>query len=190
VIRFVNGQAESLFRCARDDLLGQPIEMLVRSLSGRSTRRTERATSHPGGRRPGLDGDEVIDQNRVVSPACLRGRQRTTPVPGERHLVPHWHRGRPRVIAAVRDMTNRRKSNQKRDRTSSPLTGTKETSRRLTVHWHRADRAYSSHRVGNVIHDLMNEAGLHPEPGKFLELFGHRQAKSEAHLPGQEDPLV
>ena len=49
----------------------------------------------PGGRRPGLDGDEVIDQNRVVSPACLRGRQRTTPVPGERHLVPHWHRGRP-----------------------------------------------------------------------------------------------
>jgi hypothetical protein len=31
----------------------------------------------------------------VVSPACLRGRQRTTPVPGERHLVPHWHRGRP-----------------------------------------------------------------------------------------------
>ena len=29
VIRFVNGQAESLFRCARDDLLGQPIEMLV-----------------------------------------------------------------------------------------------------------------------------------------------------------------
>jgi hypothetical protein len=94
------------------------------------------------------------------------------------------------VIAAVRDMTNRRKSNQKRDRTSSPLTGTKQTSRRLTVHWHRADRAYSSHRVGNVIHDLMNETGLHPEPGKFLELVGHRQAKSEAHLPGQEDPLV
>ena len=49
----------------------------------------------PGGLRPELDGGEVIDQNRVVSPACLRGRQRTTPVPGERHLVPHWHRGRP-----------------------------------------------------------------------------------------------
>ena len=58
------------------------------------------------------------------------------------------------------------------------------------VYWHRAGRAYSSHRVGDVIHDLVNEARLHPEPGKFLELVGHRQAKSEAHLPGQEDPLV
>ena len=95
VIRFVNGQASRCSAVPATTYSGQPIEMLVPE-SVRSVHAAHREGCFaPRGRRPGLDGDEVMDQNRVVSLACLRGRQRTTPVPGERHLVPHWHRGRP-----------------------------------------------------------------------------------------------
>jgi PAS domain S-box-containing protein len=40
VIRFVNRQSESVFGYGRDDLIGAPIEMLVRALFVRSRQRT------------------------------------------------------------------------------------------------------------------------------------------------------
>jgi PAS domain S-box-containing protein len=98
VIRFVNHQTESLFGYERDDLVGQPIEMLVPE-SRRAVHRVHRQgyVQHPRDRAMGTG-------------LKLRGRRRDgTHFPVDIALS-HIDTGEGLfVIAAVRDMSERKK---------------------------------------------------------------------------------
>jgi len=97
VIRFVNRQTESLFGYERDDLVGQPIEILVPE-SRRAVHRVHRQgyVQHPRDRAMGT----VLQ---------LRGRRRDgTHLPVDVALSDIDTGGRLFVIAAIRDMSERR----------------------------------------------------------------------------------
>ena len=96
VIRFVNRQTESLFGYERDDLVGQPIEILVPE-SRRAVHRVHRQgyVQHPRDRAMGT----VLQ---------LRGRRRDgTHLPVDVALSDIDTGGRLFVIAAIRDMSER-----------------------------------------------------------------------------------
>ena len=101
VIRFVNRQSESLFGYERDDIVGQPIEVLVPE-SLRAAHRVHRQdyVRHPRDRAMGTD-------------LLLRGRRRDgTQFPVDIALS-HIDTGEGVfVIAAVRDTTNLKKVGQ------------------------------------------------------------------------------
>ena len=101
VIRFVNRQTESLFGYERDDLVGQPIEILVPE-SRRAVHRVHRQgyVQHPRDRAMGTGLE-------------LRGQRRDgTHLPVDIALSDIDTGGSLFVIAAIRDMSERRKGRQ------------------------------------------------------------------------------
>jgi len=98
VIRFVNRQTESLFGYERDDLIGQPIEILVPE-SRRAVHRVQRQghVQHPRDRAMGTELE-------------LRARRRDgTHFPVDIALSDIDTGRGPFVIAAIRDMSERKK---------------------------------------------------------------------------------
>ena len=94
----VNGQAESLFGYSRDELLGQPIEMLV----------PERyRTTHPGSRR----GYFTEPRTRPMGAGLDLQAQRKdgTEFPAEISLSPMHTGDGVLVTAAIRDVSNRKR---------------------------------------------------------------------------------
>ena len=80
-IQLVNGQVEKLFGYRRDELLGQPVELLCRSATGASTPSTapvfQRPARSPDGRRPqprGLRKNGTEFQRKSASRRCRRRR--------------------------------------------------------------------------------------------------------------------
>ena len=112
MIQYVNRQAESLFGYDCDQLIGQPIEILVpESVRQEHPAHREGYLAGLGARRWGLDREATIGQHRVLSPACLRARQRDgtefsvnislSHIDAEDGLM---------VIAAVRDVTQQKEA--------------------------------------------------------------------------------
>jgi len=120
VIRYVNRRARSLFGYERDDLVGQPIETLVpESVRPGHPAHREAYFSGPGTRRPEPDPQGTIEQKPAVSPRCLRGRRRDgTEFPLNLSLSQSNTEDGLLVIAAVHDLTDSEKANDKRDRMS------------------------------------------------------------------------
>ena len=105
VIRFVNHQTESLFDYDRDDLIGQPVETLVpESFRQVHTAHREGFFADPGTRSMGLDLE-------------LSGRHRNgTEFPVDIRLSHLDTEDGPLVIAAVRDLTERKKADDRHHR--------------------------------------------------------------------------
>jgi PAS domain S-box-containing protein len=116
VIRLVNRHTERLFGYDQGDLVGQPMETLVPEIF-----RQEHAAHLQGylmalARSPRADRDGTLDLNRVVSPSCPRGRRRDgtdflvnislSHIDTDEGLL---------VIAAVRDLTDSAKSQQRHE---------------------------------------------------------------------------
>jgi PAS domain-containing protein len=120
VIRYVNRRAQSLFGYERDDLVGQPIETLVPE-SVRPGHPAHREAYFAGSatRRPRPDPQGTSEQKPPASPRCLRGRRRDgTEFPLNLSLSRNNTEDGPLVIAAVHDLTDSQKANEKRDRMS------------------------------------------------------------------------
>ncbi|HEX7535846.1 MAG TPA: PAS domain S-box protein [Dermatophilaceae bacterium] len=120
VIQYVNRQAESLFGYEGDGLVGQPIETLVPD-SVRAGHPAHRAAyfAGPGTRRPKPDKAGTTDQKPGPPPRCLRGRRRDgTEFPLNLSLSRIDTEDGLLVIAAVRDLTEREKANDRRDQLS------------------------------------------------------------------------
>lgn len=126
MIRYVNRRSESLFDYDRDDLVGHPIEMLVpESVRKDHPAHREAYFGGPAVRRPGrpgraeLDREGTTDQKPAKSPKCLRGRKRDgTEFPLNLSLFQFDTEEGLLVIAAVHDLADSEKANDKRDRMS------------------------------------------------------------------------
>jgi PAS domain S-box-containing protein len=115
VIRWVNCQAEGLFGYDRDDLVGLPIETLVpESNRQEHPAHRERYLAGLGAEGSGVARASGVERNRILSPACLRGRQRDgTEFPVNITLSHTVTEDGLFVIAAVRDMTDQASSHEK-----------------------------------------------------------------------------
>ena len=118
VIRYVNRRAQSLFGYEREDLVGQPIETLVpESVRPAHPAHREAYFAGTGTRRPKPDPQGTSEQKPPSSPRCLRGRRRDgTEFPLNLSLSRSNTEDGPLVIAAVHDLTDSQKTNDKRDR--------------------------------------------------------------------------
>jgi len=134
VIRYINHRAQSLFGYEGDDLVGQLIETLVPD-SVRPDHQAHREAYFAGPRTRSLEPDRQGTNERkpAVSPRCLHGRQRDgTEFPMNIGLFQFDTEDGLLVIAAVNDLTNREKANDKRDRMSR-LAATVEFSRDANI---------------------------------------------------------
>jgi PAS domain S-box-containing protein len=121
VIRYFNRLAESLFGYDRHDLVGQHIETLVPDSvrPDHPAHREKYFAYHAARRTAALDAEAPTDQKPQASPHCLHGRKRDgTEFPLNLSLSTIDTEDGLLVIAAVRDMTDREKANEKRDRMS------------------------------------------------------------------------
>jgi PAS domain S-box-containing protein len=116
VIRFVNRQTDRLFGYDPGDLAGQPVETLVPEVF------RQEHTAHLQGylmalaHGPRADRQATLDQDRVVSPGCPRGRRRDgTEFPVNISLSHIDTEDGLLVIAAVRDLTDSARSEQRYD---------------------------------------------------------------------------
>src|SRR5450631_4143471 len=117
-IRYVNRRAQSLFGYERDDLVGQPIETLVpESVRPGHPAHREGYFAGTGTRRPRPEPQGTGEQKPPSSPRCLRGRRRDgTEFPLNLSLSRSNTEDGPLVIAAVHDLTDSQRANDKRDR--------------------------------------------------------------------------
>jgi PAS domain S-box-containing protein len=100
-IRFVNGAAEALFGYRRDEYLGRDVEMLIPELD-RSAHERSRARYHADPvRRPMAAGKDLLARHRD-------GHE----IPVDVSLSPLEANGSPLVIAAIRDVTERRRAEE------------------------------------------------------------------------------
>ena len=120
VIRYVNRRAQSLFGYERDDLVGRPIETLVpESVRPGHPAHRNAYFAGPGTRRPEPDRQAEVEQKPAVSPRCLRGRCRDgTEFPLNLSLSRSNTEDGLLVIAAVHDLTDSQKANDRFDRTN------------------------------------------------------------------------
>ena len=120
VIRHINRRAQLLFGYERDDLVGLPIETLVPdSVRPGHPAHREAYLAGPRTRRPEPDRQGTNERKPAASPRCLRGRHRDgTEFPLNLSLFQFDTEDGLLVIAAVHDLTDREKANDKRDRMS------------------------------------------------------------------------
>lgn len=121
-IRDLNPKAEELFGWEREELVGEPVEVLVpEGVRGAHVRHRERYHDDPRPRPMGIGME-------------LRGRRRDgTDFPVEISLSPVRQDGRTFVIATVRDVTRR---NRLRDFGAGALRATEEERRRIARELH------------------------------------------------------
>ena len=119
VIRYVNRHAEVLFGYDQEDLVGRPIETLVpESVRPGHPAHREAYFAGPGIRRP-KPGAGASDPKPVPPPRCLRGQRRDgTEFPLNLSLSRLETEDGLLVIAAVRDLTDREKAQEKDDMVS------------------------------------------------------------------------
>src|SRR5450631_2963662 len=116
VIRFVNRQTERLFGYDHGDLVEKPLETLVPEVF-----RQEHVAHLQGylmavARRPGVDQGTTLDQDRVLSPGCPRGRRRDgSEFPVNISLSHIDSEDGLLMLAAVRDVTDSERSRQRQD---------------------------------------------------------------------------
>jgi PAS domain S-box-containing protein len=122
VIRDVNPQIESLFGYAREEFLGEPVEMLVPEVF-RTAHREHRARFYrnPNARSMGIGME-------------LRGRRKDgSEVPVEISLSPWTHEGEEHVICTVRDVSDRKRL---RDFSEGALRSVEEERQRIARELH------------------------------------------------------
>ena len=119
VIRYVNRHAEVLFGYDQEDLVGRPIETLVpESVRPGHPAHREAYFAGPGTRRP-KPGGSAPDPKPAPPPRCLRGQRRDgTEFPLNISLSRLETEDGLLVIAAVRDLTDREKAQEKDDMVS------------------------------------------------------------------------
>lgn len=115
VIRYVNRHAELLFGYDPEYLVGRPIETLVpESVRPGHPAHREAYFAGPGTRRPGPGRSAASDPKPAPPPRCLRGRRRDgTEFPLNLSLSRLDTEDGSLVIAAVRDLTDREKAQEK-----------------------------------------------------------------------------
>lgn len=118
-IDLVNGQAELLFGYSRDELLGQPVELLIpERFRAQHCGHRARYEAHPQTRPMGV-GLELNGRHRS-------GRE----FPVEISLSPMWPEGELLVTAVIRDVTERKRTEQQLRQTADLLARqTKELAR-------------------------------------------------------------